>query len=168
MARYILRNPFSTAKMHFETGAGSVLYRSRMNKKQDGDFAALPPTDFIAEVTQHIPDKGFELVRYYGWPLWDLRMMLDSWPTARFRHESNPKGDVLDQDSKTKFLAVRGCGRRNECHGSPGRASREGRRSDWRPRNHWTWAGASGRNQPIIAAECDEAMRRRSNANAGK
>ena len=67
MARYILRNPFSTAKMHFKPGAGSVLYRSRMNKKQGGNFAALSPTDFIAAVTQHIPDKGFQLVRYYGW-----------------------------------------------------------------------------------------------------
>jgi hypothetical protein len=67
MARYILRNPFSTAKMHFEPGARSVLYRSRMNKKQGGNFAALSPTDFIAAVTQHIPDKAFQLVRYYGW-----------------------------------------------------------------------------------------------------
>jgi Putative transposase len=57
----------ATAKMHFEPGAGSVLYRSRMNKKQGGNFAALSPTDFIAAVTQHIPDKGFQLVRYYGW-----------------------------------------------------------------------------------------------------
>ena len=62
IARFILRNPFSTAKMHFEPGAGSVLYRSRMNKKQGGNFAALSPTDFIAAVTQHIP----ELVRYYA------------------------------------------------------------------------------------------------------
>jgi hypothetical protein len=57
----------ATAKMHFEPGAGSVLYRSRMNKKQGGNFAALSPTDFIAAITQHIPDKGFQLVRYYGW-----------------------------------------------------------------------------------------------------
>ena len=34
-----------------------------MNKKQGGNFAALSPTDFIAAVTQHIP----ELVRYYAW-----------------------------------------------------------------------------------------------------
>ena len=53
--------------MHFEPGAGSVLYRSRMNKKQGGNFAALSPTDFIAAVIQHIPDKGFQLVRYDGW-----------------------------------------------------------------------------------------------------
>ena len=37
--------------------------RPRMNKKQGGNFAALSPTDFIAAVTQHIP----ELVRYYAW-----------------------------------------------------------------------------------------------------
>ncbi|MDG1891185.1 MAG: transposase [Verrucomicrobiota bacterium] len=23
--------------------------------------------DFIAAITQHIPDKSFQLVRYYGW-----------------------------------------------------------------------------------------------------
>jgi hypothetical protein len=23
--------------------------------------------DFIAAITQHIPDKGFQMVRYYGW-----------------------------------------------------------------------------------------------------
>jgi hypothetical protein len=34
-----------------------------MNKKQGGNFAALSPTDFIAAVTQLIP----ELVRYYAW-----------------------------------------------------------------------------------------------------
>jgi hypothetical protein len=50
-----------------EPGAGSVLCRSRMNKKQGGNFAALSPTDFIAAVTKHIPDKRFQLVRYYGW-----------------------------------------------------------------------------------------------------
>ncbi|MBM4144521.1 MAG: hypothetical protein FJ225_13170, partial [Lentisphaerae bacterium] len=27
----------------------------------------LPPCDFIAAITQHIPDKNFQLVRYYGW-----------------------------------------------------------------------------------------------------
>ena len=24
--------------------------------------------DFLAEVTQHIPNKGEHLIRYYGWP----------------------------------------------------------------------------------------------------
>ncbi len=25
------------------------------------------PTDFLAAITQHIPDKGAQMVRYYGW-----------------------------------------------------------------------------------------------------
>jgi len=37
-----------------------------MNKKQGGNFAALSPTDFIAASPRH-SDKGFQLVRYYGW-----------------------------------------------------------------------------------------------------
>jgi Putative transposase len=32
-----------------------------------GQDSGQAPTDFIAAVTQHIPDKGFQLVRYYGW-----------------------------------------------------------------------------------------------------
>jgi hypothetical protein len=25
------------------------------------------PLDFLAEITQHIPDAGEHLIRYYGW-----------------------------------------------------------------------------------------------------
>jgi hypothetical protein len=31
------------------------------------NFEVLSPCDFIARITQHIPDKSFQLVRYYGW-----------------------------------------------------------------------------------------------------
>ena len=27
----------------------------------------MPAAEFIARITQHIPDKGFQMVRYYGW-----------------------------------------------------------------------------------------------------
>jgi hypothetical protein len=27
----------------------------------------LAPCDLIARITQHIPDKSFQLVRFYGW-----------------------------------------------------------------------------------------------------
>jgi hypothetical protein len=37
-----------------------------------GDYARFHPhlhaEEFIARVTQHIPEKGFHMVRYYGWP----------------------------------------------------------------------------------------------------
>jgi hypothetical protein len=31
------------------------------------NFQVFSALDFLAEVTQHIPDKGEHLVRYYGW-----------------------------------------------------------------------------------------------------
>jgi len=47
---------------------GKVLYRSGMthgsNKK---NFEIFTPEQFIAAITQHIPDKHFQMVRYYGW-----------------------------------------------------------------------------------------------------
>ena len=38
-----------------------------MNKKIGRNFEVFIPWDFIAAITQHIPDKSFQLVRYYGW-----------------------------------------------------------------------------------------------------
>jgi hypothetical protein len=38
-----------------------------MNKKIGRNFEVFTPCDFIGAITQHIPDKSFQLVRYYGW-----------------------------------------------------------------------------------------------------
>ena len=38
-----------------------------MNKKIGRNFEVFTPCDFIAAITQHIPDKSFQLVRYCGW-----------------------------------------------------------------------------------------------------
>ncbi len=46
---------------------GSIIYRSGMNPKIQRNFEVFSPCDFIARITQHIPDKSFQLVRYYGW-----------------------------------------------------------------------------------------------------
>src|SRR5690606_15455567 len=72
VARYIIRNPFSTEKMEFKppnavNKDGTVIYRSGMNPKIRRNFEIFTPCDFIAAITQHIPDKSFQLVRYYGW-----------------------------------------------------------------------------------------------------
>ena len=72
ITRYIIRNPFSTEKMKFKTPNavnrdGAVIYRSGMNPKIQRNFQIFTPCDFIAAITQHIPDKSFQLVRYYGW-----------------------------------------------------------------------------------------------------
>ncbi len=49
------------------SASGSILYLSGMNKKIGRNFEVFTPCDFIAAITQHIPDKSFQLVRYYGW-----------------------------------------------------------------------------------------------------
>jgi hypothetical protein len=68
LAQYIIRNPFSLKKVSYQQETGQVIYRSKMshgrNKKNFEVFKAL---DFIAAITQHIPEQSFQLVRYYGW-----------------------------------------------------------------------------------------------------
>ncbi len=72
LAQYIIRNPFAVEKMQLSVSTrtnpdGSVIYRSGLNPKIQRNFEVFSPCDFIAAITQHIPDKSFQLVRYYGW-----------------------------------------------------------------------------------------------------
>jgi DTW domain-containing protein YfiP len=68
LAEYIMRNAFSEQKITYIEDTGKVLYRSAMthggNKK---NFEILTAEEFIATITQHIPDKSFQMARYYGW-----------------------------------------------------------------------------------------------------
>ena len=66
LAQYIVRNPFSIAKMQVNRSGDSILYRSGMNAKIKRNFQVFSACDFIAAITQHIPDKRFQMVRYYG------------------------------------------------------------------------------------------------------
>ena len=67
LAQYILRNPFSVEKMTLESPTDMVIYRSRLNAKINRNFEVFTATDFLAAITQHIPDKGAQMARYYGW-----------------------------------------------------------------------------------------------------
>ena len=81
LIEYFLRCPFSQARMIEVTEAGKVIYKTEHNavgrfpEPGDGELLAGParnfqvfdPLDFLAEVTQHIPDPGEHLIRYYGW-----------------------------------------------------------------------------------------------------
>ena len=59
--------PFSEQKMVYNAENGTVIYRSRMHAKTKRNFEIFDAEEFIAAITQHIPDKGFQMVRYYGW-----------------------------------------------------------------------------------------------------
>jgi len=81
LLQYFLRCPFSQARMIEVTAAGKVIYKTEHNAvarfPEPGDdellagpsrnFQVFDPLDFLAEVTQHIPDPGAHLIRYYAW-----------------------------------------------------------------------------------------------------
>ena len=46
---------------------GRVVYHSRMNQTTRRNFEVFTAVDFLAAVTRHIPDKGAQIVKYYGW-----------------------------------------------------------------------------------------------------
>lgn len=81
LVQYMVRCPFSLARMIKVTDEGTVLYRSEkqrcrpfpdtkspsLRQGTKRNFQILPALEFIAEFTQHIPPKGSHLIRYYGW-----------------------------------------------------------------------------------------------------
>ena len=81
LIQYIVRCPFSLGRMINVSDDGKVVYRAEhkdcrkfpMPASKDlkngvaRNFQVFDPLDFLAEVTQHIPEKGEHLIRYYGW-----------------------------------------------------------------------------------------------------
>ena len=73
------------------SASGSILYRSGMNKKSGRNFEVFTPCDFIAAITQHIPDKSFQLARYYGWYSDKMRGGGPSRRTKKCRPRARPR-----------------------------------------------------------------------------
>ena len=81
LVEYAGRCPFSLSRMVSLTDDGRILYRAShancLPFPLSGDktlMAGIPrnfelydPLDFLAEVTQHIPNKGEHQIRFYGW-----------------------------------------------------------------------------------------------------
>jgi len=67
LAQYILRTPFSVEEMTIQFPGDAIIYRSKLNPKINRNFEIFTGPDFLATITQHIPDKGAQMIRYYGW-----------------------------------------------------------------------------------------------------
>ncbi|MEO2048784.1 MAG: transposase [Pirellulales bacterium] len=81
LIQYMTRCPFSLSRLVKVGDSGQIIYQAEKqacrvfpDPKGDGtqagvkrNFQILPPLDFLAEFTQHIPPKGSHLIRYYGW-----------------------------------------------------------------------------------------------------
>lgn len=63
LAQYIIRNPFAVEKMQVSPPSHTNPEGSSLNPKIQRNFEVFTPCDFIAAITQHIPDKSFQLVR---------------------------------------------------------------------------------------------------------
>jgi hypothetical protein len=80
LAQYMARSPFSLSRLLRITPDGKVIYRAEKEHCQrypepvsedlfggvSRNFQVFEPLDFLAELTQHIPNKGEHLIRYYG------------------------------------------------------------------------------------------------------
>ena len=80
LAQYMARSPLSLARLVRITPAGKVLYKAEKDHCQRyprpasadlfggvaRNYQLFEPLDFLAELTQHIPNQGEHLVRYYG------------------------------------------------------------------------------------------------------
>jgi hypothetical protein len=96
LARYIIRNPFSIEKMEVSQPGGPIIYRSGMNEKIHRNFEVFSPCDFIAAITQHIPDKSFQLVRYYGWYSNKMRGQRNKQAAAEAKAGAVHAAEVID------------------------------------------------------------------------
>jgi Transposase zinc-binding domain/Putative transposase len=65
-AAYLVRNPLSLKKLVYLDGHKAVLYRSRMNPSLGRNFEALDPLEWLARMSDHIPDPGQHRTILYG------------------------------------------------------------------------------------------------------
>jgi hypothetical protein len=60
------------------------------------NFEVFTPCEFIAAITQHIPDKSFQLVRYYGWYSNKMRGQRDKQAAAAAVQPDGKAAAVID------------------------------------------------------------------------
>ena len=66
LAEYIARPPISLKKIHYEPFKGRVLFHTKYSEYFKQNLHMFDALDFLADLTQHIPPKGLQLIRRYG------------------------------------------------------------------------------------------------------
>lgn len=61
LTRYLIRSPVSLERLTYDRDNQQVSYQAR------GHASTYDPMDFLAYASLHIPNKGEQIVRYYGW-----------------------------------------------------------------------------------------------------
>jgi hypothetical protein len=65
-ATYLVRNPLSLKKLVYLDGQQAVLYRSKLNPFLGRNFEAMDPVEWLARMSDHIPDPGQHRTLFYG------------------------------------------------------------------------------------------------------
>jgi hypothetical protein len=63
LARYIIRASFSQERMRYLEQEGTVVYSSKDGRTSKN----FPAMDWLAAMCSHIPNRGEQMVRYYGY-----------------------------------------------------------------------------------------------------
>jgi hypothetical protein len=65
-AAYLVRNPLSLKKLVHLDGQQAVIRRSRMNPSLGRNFEAMDPLEWLARMSNHIPDPGQHRTLFCG------------------------------------------------------------------------------------------------------
>jgi hypothetical protein len=118
------RCPFSLSRLAKVSDTGQIVYQAekqacRAFPDPNGDgtqagvkrnFQILPPLDFLAEFTQHIPPKGSHLIRYYGWysnKSRGMRKKAEGEETAEPSSEDNASAAAATRCSQTWAMLIK-------------------------------------------------------------
>ena len=63
LARYIIRASFSQERIQYLADAGIVIYSAKGGK----DRKVFDAPEWLAAMCTHVPNRGEQMVRYYGW-----------------------------------------------------------------------------------------------------
>jgi hypothetical protein len=115
LIQYIARCPFSLSRMIKVTESGQVIYKTEhdncrrfpdpasdnLKSGVSRNFQIFDPLDFLAEVTQHIPEPRAHTIRYFGWYSNKARGM-------RAKKTADPKEDreLIIDDEDTPYRKV--------------------------------------------------------------
>ena len=106
LASYLVHPPFSLARLHYDRDAGVVTYDPRAPSRAHSSPAArqqFSPLDALAALTAFIPEKGQQIVRYYGYYSNKARGQRRRQPAAAAVPGPPPSPDTAQDDDFRRF-----------------------------------------------------------------